>query len=93
MRRRTTTPATLAMARSAFPGARPAFFEPHISRNLTQRGNDFTGGRNANGRTHARDGYGLLAKVPQRITPTSHDGAHAAMRIAMGPLKDSPSSM
>ena len=92
MRRRSTLPATLAMARSAFPGARRGFFEPHISGALTQRGNDLMGSKNANGRAHASQGYGLLAKVPQRITPTSSAGAHAAMRIAMGPLKDSPSS-
>ena len=91
MRRRTTPPATLAMARCAFSGARRGFFEPHISGALTQRGNDLTGSRNANGRAHASRGYGLLAKVPQRMTPMSSAGAHAAMRIAMGPLKDSPS--
>jgi hypothetical protein len=92
MRRRSTPSATPARARSAFTGARRGFFEPHISGALTQRGNDLIGSRNAKGRAHARRGYGLLAKVPQRITPASRAGALAAMRIAMGPLKDSPSN-
>src|SRR5579863_10720875 len=83
-----TTPATPAVARSRRAGAPAAFFAPHIRGARTQRGKDFIGIRKVSARAQPKRGYGFLAKVLQKITPTKPDGAAAAMRIATGPEKD-----
>ena len=93
MRRRITSGATPAMARSICEGARCGEAEPHIKGARTQRGRDFNGRKAASGRAHPSQGKGFLAKVAHRMRATSPAGERAAMRMAMGPEKDSPNRM
>src|SRR5258708_28302531 len=92
IRRRTTAVVTPAIARSDWRGALDGEVDPHISGARIQRGKDFRGRKAASRRAHAKLGKGLLAKVTHRIRPLRPGGGRAAMRMAVGPEKDSPRS-